>query len=130
MIVGVNKFKLAKEDPVDILDIDNVAVRENQIKRLKAVKASRDSARSRRRSGADRRGVRRAATRLALSIDAMRRAPPSVKCPTRWRRSGAGIRHSQEVTGVYAAAYDSAEGWDKLKKEIDAFAPSRAAARA
>jgi methylmalonyl-CoA mutase len=37
---------------------------------------------------------------------------------------------TQKVTGVYAAAYDSAEGWDKLKAEIAAFAERRAAARA
>ena len=41
----------------------------------------------------------------------------------RWRRSaGATAPTSQKVTGVYAAAYDSAEGWDKLKAEIAAFA--------
>jgi hypothetical protein len=40
----------------------------------------------------------------------------------RWRRSGGAIAPtSQKVTGVYAAAYDSAEGWDKLKAEIAAF---------
>jgi methylmalonyl-CoA mutase len=36
VIVGVNKYKLAKEDPIDILDVDNVMVREGQINRLKA----------------------------------------------------------------------------------------------
>jgi methylmalonyl-CoA mutase len=44
VIVGVNKYKLAKEDPIDILDVDNVMVREGQINRLKAIRASRDSA--------------------------------------------------------------------------------------
>jgi methylmalonyl-CoA mutase len=37
---------------------------------------------------------------------------------------------TQKVTGVYAAAYDSAEGWEQLKAEIADFAKSRAAARA
>jgi methylmalonyl-CoA mutase len=44
VIVGINKYKLAKEDPIDILDVDNVMVREGQINRLKAIRASRDSA--------------------------------------------------------------------------------------
>ncbi|MCG8700663.1 MAG: methylmalonyl-CoA mutase family protein, partial [Bacteroidales bacterium] len=42
-IVGVNKYRLEKEDPLEILDIDNTAVREAQIKRLAELKANRDS---------------------------------------------------------------------------------------
>jgi len=41
-IVGVNKYRLEKEDPLDILDIDNTAVREAQIKRLKKLRENRD----------------------------------------------------------------------------------------
>jgi len=44
VIVGVNKYKLAKEDPIEVLDIDNTAVRESQIKRLEKMKAERDEA--------------------------------------------------------------------------------------
>src|SRR3954466_12452192 len=44
VIVGVNKYKLAEEDPIEILDIDNVAVRENQVRRLEQVRAGRDAA--------------------------------------------------------------------------------------
>jgi methylmalonyl-CoA mutase len=43
-IVGLNKYRLEKEDPLDILDIDNTAVRESQVKRLKELKAGRDNA--------------------------------------------------------------------------------------
>ena len=42
IIVGVNKYRLAEEDPIDILDIDNAVVREEQIKRLAEMKASRN----------------------------------------------------------------------------------------
>ncbi len=41
-IIGVNKYRLEKEDPIDILEVDNTAVREQQIARLKALKANRD----------------------------------------------------------------------------------------
>src|SRR3954451_23203969 len=44
VIVGVNKYKLAKEDPIDILDVDNVKVRDGQIERLNRIKATRDTA--------------------------------------------------------------------------------------
>ena len=43
-IVGVNKYRLAEEEPIDILDIDNELVRSQQIERLNAMKASRDEA--------------------------------------------------------------------------------------
>lgn len=43
-IVGVNKYKLDKEDPIEILDIDNTAVRLSQIKRIQEMKASRNQA--------------------------------------------------------------------------------------
>jgi len=43
-IVGTNKYRLEKEDPIDILDVDNTAVRESQIKRLQKLKAERNEA--------------------------------------------------------------------------------------
>jgi len=41
-IVGINKYRLDKEDPIDILDIDNTAVRKSQIERLKKLRAERN----------------------------------------------------------------------------------------
>lgn len=43
-IVGVNKYRLEKEDPIDILEVDNTAVRKQQIERLENLKANRDEA--------------------------------------------------------------------------------------
>lgn len=43
-IIGVNKYRLEKEDPIDILDVDNTEVRRQQIERLKDLKANRDNA--------------------------------------------------------------------------------------
>lgn len=43
-IVGVNKYRLEKEDPIDILDVDNTAVREAQIKRIQKLRAERNEA--------------------------------------------------------------------------------------
>ena len=42
-IVGVNKYRLDQEDPIDILEIDNTAVRKEQIERLNELKANRDN---------------------------------------------------------------------------------------
>ena len=124
VIVGVNKYKLAKEDPVEILEVDNVKVRESQVARINQIKASRDSA------------------AVQAALDALTAAAESgegnlldlaIKA-SRLRATGGEIsdalekafgRHradTQKVTGVYAAAYDSAEGWEKLKEEINQFA--------
>jgi len=43
VIVGVNKYRLSKQDPIDVLEVDNTAVRISQIKRLEKLKAERDS---------------------------------------------------------------------------------------
>jgi methylmalonyl-CoA mutase len=42
-IVGVNKYRLEKEDPIEILEVDNTSVRISQIKRLEQLKANRDN---------------------------------------------------------------------------------------
>ncbi len=49
VIVGVNKYRLDEEAPIETLDIDNHAVRDNQVARLKALRAKRDAARGARR---------------------------------------------------------------------------------
>jgi methylmalonyl-CoA mutase len=124
VIVGVNKYKLGEEDAIDTLAIDNHAVRESQVKRLKAIRASRDGAAVKVALDA----LTAAANSgegnlLELSIRAMRlRATVgevSDALEAAWGRHHAD---TQKVSGVYAAAYDSAEGWDALKREIAEFA--------
>ena len=124
VIVGVNKFKLAKEDDIEFLDIDNVAVRDNQIRRLKSLRAARDAAKVQAALDALTAAAQDGTGNLlALSISAMRaRATVGEVSDALEKIWGRHRAHSQEVTGVYAAAYDSAEGWDKLKAEIAAFA--------
>ena len=43
-IIGVNEYRLDKQDPIDILEVDNTAVREQQIARLNELRANRDNA--------------------------------------------------------------------------------------
>jgi methylmalonyl-CoA mutase len=123
VIVGVNKYKLAKEDPVDTLEVDNVKVRDEQIAQLKAIRARRDK-------GAVQKALDALTTcaetgegnLLALSIDAIRlRATVGEVSDALEKVFGRHRADTQKVTGVYAAAYDSAEGWDALKGEIAAF---------
>jgi methylmalonyl-CoA mutase len=132
VIVGVNKYKPAKADPIDILEVDNVRVRDGQIARLARIRATRDAARvqaalaaltaaahaGRTGDGAD----AASGNLLALSIEAIRaRATVGEVSDALEQVFGRHRADIQKVTGVYAAAYDSAEGWDKLKGEIAAF---------
>jgi methylmalonyl-CoA mutase len=124
VIVGVNKYKLKNEDPIEARDIDNVAVREGQIARLKAIRASRDEAKVQ----AALQALTAAAESgqgnlLDLSIQAMRlRATGGEVSDALEKIYGRHRADTQKVTGVYAAAYDSAEGWDALKAENNALA--------
>jgi methylmalonyl-CoA mutase len=132
VIVGVNKYKLNKQDPVDILEVDNVKVRDGQIARLKKIRSERDNAAVQRALDALTAAASAgalgssagggASNLLALSIDAIRlRATVGEVSDALEKVFGRHRADIQKVTGVYAAAYDSAEGWDKLKAEIAAF---------
>ena len=123
VIVGVNKYKLAKEDPVDTLEVDNLKVRDEQIAQLKAIRARRDNAAVQKALDALTTCAETGeGNLLALSIDAIRlRATVGEVSDALEKVFGRHRADTQKVTGVYAAAYDSAEGWDALKGEIAAF---------
>jgi len=123
-IVGVNKYKVENPEKVDILDIDNTAVREAQVKRLKDVRAKRDEAKCR----ATLEALTRAAgggngNLLELSIEAMRARATvgevSDALEKVYTRHRATIR---SVTGIYGSAYDGDEGFAKIKAEVASFA--------
>jgi methylmalonyl-CoA mutase len=124
VIVGVNKYKLAKEDPIEILDVDNVKVRDSQIARLQQIKAKRDGAAVAAALDALTTAAQSGQGNLLdLSIQAIRaRATVGEVSDALEKVFGRHRADIQKVTGVYAAAYDSAEGWDKLQREIAAFA--------
>jgi methylmalonyl-CoA mutase len=126
VIVGVNKYKVPKgsEEAIDILEVDNHKVREQQITRLKQIRATRDAAAV--QSALD--ALTAAAESgqgnlLDLSIRAVRlRATVGEVSDALEKVFGRHRADTQKVTGVYAAAYDDAEGWDSLKQEIAQFA--------
>jgi methylmalonyl-CoA mutase len=129
VIVGVNKYRLDQEDAIETRSIDNVAVRDSQIARLKNIKQKRNvagvntalSAITSVAIGADHEGGMKG-NLLAACVDAIRaRATVGEISDAMEKVFGRHRADTQKVTGVYAAAYDSAEGWDKLKEEIAAF---------
>jgi methylmalonyl-CoA mutase len=117
---------------VDILQIDNVKVREGQVERLRRIRATRDAARVQAALDALTECARAGAAGeptgnlLALSIEAIRaRATVGEVSDALEQVFGRHRADIQKVTGVYAAAYhkdyDSAEGWARLQQEIAAF---------
>ncbi|SCX47824.1 methylmalonyl-CoA mutase [Variovorax sp. EL159] len=124
VIVGVNKYKLKNEDAIDSLSIDNVMVRDQQVARLQKIRASRDTAKVQAALDAlTEAAENNTGNLLALSIDAVRlRATVGEISDALEKSFGRHRADTQKVTGVYAAAYDSAEGWEALKTEINAFA--------
>ena len=128
VIVGVNKYKLAKEDPIDILDVDNVAVREAQIERLSRIRATRDrkaveAALAALNECAMHEGTNAQGNLLDLAVKAIRlRATVgevSDALETAWGRYRAD---SQRVSGVYGAGFEADANWKDLQAEIDKFA--------
>jgi methylmalonyl-CoA mutase len=124
VIVGVNKYTLKNEDPVEIRDIDNSAVRESQIARLNAIKSSRDQ------SAVDRAlAALTAATNdpsknlLELAVNAARvRATIgeiTTALETVWGRHQAT---HQMISGVYDHVYAGDPNYEALKRRIEAFA--------
>ncbi|MEM1316192.1 MAG: methylmalonyl-CoA mutase, partial [Pseudomonadota bacterium] len=124
VIVGVNKYRLAQEDEIDILDIDNDAVREAQVARLSKIREARDE------------GACAAALEaltavaaggegnlLAAAVEAAR-ARASVGEISDAMEKVFG-RHRAEVktlSGVYGAAYEGDEGFAAIQKDVEAFA--------
>ena len=124
VIVGVNKYKLTEHDEVDILNIDNVRVRDGQIKRLEKIRAERDrDAVQAALDALTQAAETKQGNLLELSVQAMRvRATVGEVSDALEKVFGRHRADTHKVSGVYAQAYDSAEGWEQLKSEIDAFA--------
>jgi methylmalonyl-CoA mutase len=124
VIVGVNKYKLAKQDAIDILDIDNHAVRDSQIARLKNIRASRDSA-----------AVNVALVALTaaaesgngnlldLAVKAMRlRATVGEVSDALEKIFGRFRANNQTISGVYGGVVEGQESWEVIKADIAKFA--------
>jgi methylmalonyl-CoA mutase len=124
VIVGVNKYKLAKQDAIDILDIDNHAVRDSQITRLKSIRASRDTA----AVNAALEALTAAAESgngnlLDLTVKAMRlRATVGEVSDALEKIFGRFRANNQTISGVYGSVVEGIESWEAIKADIAQFA--------
>ncbi len=123
VIVGVNRYQLATEDAIDILEIDNHAVREAQIAGLKRIRAARDdgavtealAAITRCAEGGEGNLLDLAirATRLRATVGEISDAMEAV-----WGRFNA---QAQTVSGVYGSAFSGDDNWMSIQSDIEAF---------
>ncbi len=123
VIVGVNKYQLADEDDVEILEIDNEAVKQSQIARLDDIRSKRDEAAV---EGAleaiYQSSVTGQGNLLDLCIKATRlRATVGEISSAMEREFGRFNAQSQTVSGVYGSAYQDDEGWQGIASDIDKF---------
>ncbi|NJD37884.1 MAG: methylmalonyl-CoA mutase [Geobacter sp.] len=124
VIVGVNKYKLKEETQIEVLDIDNTAVREAQIARLKKLRAERDEVACQ--------AVLAMVTKVAESgegnllevcVDAARKRASVGEISDAMEKVFG--RHKAEiklVSGVYGKVFEDNDEFATLKKEVDTFA--------
>jgi methylmalonyl-CoA mutase len=118
IIVGVNKYRLEKEDPIEILEVDNTEVRRQQVARLESLKAGRDNA----AVEAALEALTRCAEKgegnlLALSIEAAQyRATLGEISDALEKVVGRHQATVRTISGVYSAEYGKDETIDTVEK--------------
>ena len=123
VIVGVNKYRRDKEEEIDVLDIDNVAVRASQIERLEKIRASRDQAACDAALAALETAAGGTENLLAAAVEAARaRATVGEISDAMEKVFG---RHRAEVktlAGVYGAAYEGDDDFAQIQRNVETFA--------
>ena len=125
-IVGVNKYRVADEEPIEILKVDNDAVRKQQLDKLIRLRAERDEDVVRQKLEALTNGARGDGNLLALSVDAARAMATvgeiSDAMEAVYGRHRAEIR---AISGVYRAEGRAMnDNLTKVQEQVDAFAES------
>jgi len=121
VIVGVNKYRLAEEDEIDILDVDNHAVREAQIARIKRSKAGRDEAKCQAALDALREGAKGSANLLGLAVECARQRATLGEISSAMEDVfGRYGTKPTPVSGIYGGAYDQDSRWENLLSGVAA----------
>ncbi len=124
VIVGVNKYRREQEDPIDILDVDNTAVRASQIKRLEKLRAERNEEEVQQALDAITKACEIGeGNLLALAVEAARKRASlgeiSLACEKTYGRYQAVIR---SISGVYSMEIDNNDSFQKARFMADDFA--------
>jgi len=122
-VVGVNRYVLDETEEIDVLKVDNSAVREQQIRQLNELKSSRDSAAHQRALSALEQGAANTDNLLALMIDAARaRATVGEMSDALEKTFGRHVAQTRSLQGVYKQElHKGGANLQSLKERIDAF---------
>ncbi|MGC1470061.1 MAG: methylmalonyl-CoA mutase [Sphingorhabdus sp.] len=121
VIVGVNKYRLASEDQLETLEVDNHAVREGQIARLKKMRETRDEAKCRAALAALAEGAKGNGNLLELAVEAARhRASLGEISDAMEAAFGRYGTTPTPVKGVYGAAYDGDARYNQVLEGVAA----------
>ena len=121
VIVGVNKYRLAEEDEMDILDIDNARVRRDQIERLEQTRSERDGDAAEAALAAIREGAKADSNLLALAVEAARaRCTLGEMSAAMEDVFGRYDTVPTPVSGIYGGAYDGDPRWIQAGEGVDA----------
>jgi methylmalonyl-CoA mutase len=122
-IVGVNKYQQDEETEIDILDIDNAAVRESQIRRLEKVRASRDKAAcSEALRALTEAAEKQTGNLLSLAVAAARsRATVGEISDALEKVYGRHRAVTQSISGVYGAVYENDDAFISLRQRVIEF---------
>ena len=121
VIVGVNKYRLATEDKLETLDIDNHVVREGQIARLRTTRANRDEAKCQAALKAITEGARGTGNLLELAVEAARyRATLGEISDAMEAVFGRYGTQPTPVKGIYGSAYDGDARWAQVVDGVEA----------
>jgi methylmalonyl-CoA mutase len=121
VIVGVNRYRLKDEPPIDTLEVDNARVRSGQIERIERTRASRDDAAARAALEALREGARGEANLLALSIEAARaRCTLGEISAALEDVFGRYDTVPVPVSGIYGGAYQGDPRWNRAEEGVTA----------
>jgi methylmalonyl-CoA mutase len=123
VVVGVNKYRLEQRDLIDVLDIDNTAVRNQQLARLAQVKADRDTEACQAALAALTEAARNGSNLLAASVEAARaRATVGEISDAMEMVFGRYVAETRTISGVYGAAYQGDEEFEAIVERVRAFA--------
>ena len=122
-IVGVNKYRLEKEEDIEILEIDNTAVRQSQLQRLEQLKKNRDEvACTKTLEALTQYATNGQGNALELTINAAReRCTVGEMTSALEKVWGRYQAQTKTVSGVYGGAFKNDENWNTIRQQISNF---------
>jgi methylmalonyl-CoA mutase len=121
-VIGVNKYQPTDEAPIEVLKVDNSAVMQMQLDKLKRLKAERDPLALKEALDALTRGAAGNGNLLALAVDAARAKATVGEISSALEKAfGRHVASIKSITGVYKREVGKTESGERVRKAVEAF---------